>query len=297
MKYLVVTEKYYDYLEATAHASGIPTELLNDTERHLIDTLGKFKLRPATTPPASGMCIAIYGVPGVGKTTLAAQAALSNLGKPVLVIDAEGGSRAIAHMQDVYIADVKTWKEVVDVSNTVANTKNDFKTVVLDNMSEFQQIHMRSIVTGNNMPEIRDWGRNSNEMLGFTRLWRDISRDQGLNVIFIAWEAPELDESSGAKIIKRDLGFTPSLARQFPGIIDLVGHLTVDNQGTRILNFSPSNRTAAKFRRSQNEAAAKIPLTLYFGLNEYPLVDILNTLKGGLDWPQGKYLKKQQAST
>lgn len=256
----------------------------------MIDTLGKFKLRPATIPPASGMCIAIYGAPGTGKTTLAAQAALSDLGKPVLVIDAEGGSRAIAHMKDVYIADVKTWQEVVDVSNTVANTKNEFKTVVLDNMSEFQQMNLKRIV-GNGLPQIQHYGQNTNEMLGFVRLWRDIARDSGLNVIFIAWESPEKDESTG--IIKRDLGFTPSLAKQFPGIIDLVGYLTVDNSGTRILSFAPSTRTAAKFRRSQSEVAMQIPLTLYYGLNENPLVDLLNTLKGQLDWPTGKYLKKQ----
>lgn len=272
-------------------------EAIREGNWYNVETLGRFKLRPATTPPASGLCIAIYGVPGVGKTTLAAQAAMSELGSPVLVIDAEGGSRAISHMENVYIADVKTWREVNDISNAVANTKNEFKTVVLDNMSEFQQIHMRSIVTGNNMPEIRDWGRNSNEMLGFTRLWRDIARDQGLNVIFIAWESPEVDESSGAKIIKRDLGFTPSLAKQFPGIIDIVGHLTVDNRGTRILSFAPSTRNAAKFRRSQLEAAMQIPLTLYYGLNEYPMVDLLNTLKGGLDWPSGKYLRKAPQET
>lgn len=262
-------------------------EAIREGNWYNVETLGRFKLRPATTPPASGMCIALYGAAGVGKTTLAAQAALSPLGSPVLIIDAEGGSRAVAHMQNVYVADVKSWKEITEVSNEVAK-QAQFKTIVLDNMSEFQQINLKGIV-GNGMPQIQHYGQNTNEMLNFSRLWRDISRDTGVNVIFIAWESPEKDESTG--IIKRDLGFTPSLAKQFPGIIDIVGYLTVNQKGLRVLNFAPSVRNAAKFRRSQTEVAMQIPLQLTYGLNEYPMVDLLNTLKGGETWPTGRYVK------
>lgn len=267
--------------------------VVDEIERTKALKLGRFNLRPATTPPEAGLCIAIYGVAGVGKTTLAAQCALSELGKPVLVIDAEGGSRAIAHMQDVYIADVKTWKEVLEVSQEVVKTKPEFKTVILDNMSEFQQLNLKGI-TGGSVPQIQHYGQNTNEMLNFVRLWRDVSRDLGINVIFIAWESPEKDESTGA--IKRDLGFTPSLAKQFPGIIDIVGYLTVDIRGTRILEFAPSPRNAAKFRRSQSEIAMQIPLKLYYTIDEHPMVDLLNTLKGGEKWPVGRYTQKQSST-
>lgn len=261
-----------------------------------MESLGRFKLRPATTPPESGMCIALYGTPGVGKTTLAAQAALSPLGSPVIIIDAEGGTRAVAHMDNVQVPEgIRTWKDIIDISDILARGGHPFKTVVLDNMSEFQSWNMKSIV-GDKLPQIQDWGRNTNELLNFSRLWRDISRDTGVNVIFIAWESPEEDSSSGVKIIKRDLGFTPSLAKQFPGLIDIVGHLTVNPSGLRVLNFSPSNRSAAKFRRSQTEVAMQIPLQLTYGLNEFPMVDLLNTLKGGEPWPKGKYVKSTVAT-
>lgn len=254
-------------------------------------TFAGLNVRQATEETPAGISIAIYGAPGVGKTTLAAQASLSEYGGRTLFLDAEGGTRSISHLSNVDVIDIVDWNTFGKVTTELANPNApcEWGTIVLDNMSEFQAVNLRHIVD-KRMPEIRDWGQTTSDMLYVTRLYRDLARKRGFNVFYIVWEAPEKDETG---IIKRDVGFTPSLARQFPGILDIVGYLTVDNNGIRVLSFAPSVRTAAKFRRSRKEQAMKIPLTLYYGVDDTPMVDLLNTLKGDLPWPDGKYLLKK----
>jgi hypothetical protein len=247
-----------------------------------------------------GMCMAIYGPPGVGKTTFAAGAAQSALGSPVLFLDAEGGIRSISHDQTIEVIEVHDWATLIKFNQELMKTPPDqipWKTIVLDNMSEFQAVSLRRIVAGNEMAQIQDWGRCTQDMLLLTRFYRDLARVKGVSVILIAWETPDKDESTG--IVKRDVGFTPSLARQFPGIVDIVGYLEVMNDPpkyTRCLSFAPSPRTAAKFRRSRNENAMEIPYMIWYGADDNPMADLLATLKGGAKWPKQKYLKPAKGS-
>ena len=256
-------------------------------------TFAGLTVRQATEESPAGISMAIYGAPGVGKTTLAAQASLSEYGGRVLFLDAEGGTRSISHLDNVDVIDIHDWAQFGKVTNVLANPNEacEWGTIVLDNMSEYQAVNLKHIV-GKDIPQIQHWGQSTNDMLYVTRLYRDLARKRGFNVFYIVWEAPEKDEASG--IIKRDVGFTPSLARQFPGIIDIVAYLTVEADQTRVLSFAPSPRTAAKFRRSRSEAARDIPLVLYYNAEDLPMIDLLATLKGGQAWPTGKYTRKTQ---
>jgi hypothetical protein len=163
-------------------------------------------------------------------------------------------------------------------------------------MSEIQAVVLRSLTA--EAPQIQHYMQATVAMLALTRTMRDIARKQNINTILIAWDAPEKDESTG--VVKRDVGFTPSLARQFPGIVDIVGYLTVVNDPpryTRKLSFAPSPTTAAKFRRSRNERASQIPYELFYNLDDSnPMVDLLATMRGGVAFPKDKYLPPRRAS-
>lgn len=265
-----------------------------------MDKFAGFTIRKANEDNPAGISIAIYGKPGVGKTTLAAQASLCAEGGRTLILDAEGGARSISHLDNVDIIDITSWQQLAQISNELMNPNVSIPwgTIILDNMSEYQAIGINALA-GRENPQLQMYLKNTNEMLYLTRAYRDMARKRGVNVFFIAWESPEKDEFTG--ITKHDMGFTPSLARQFPGIIDIVIFLTSENdppQFTRVISFAPAPNTAAKFRRSRAEVAKDIPLVLYYTQDETPMVDLLATLKGGKAWPTGKYVyRRTQANT
>ena len=248
-------------------------------------------IKKASEMAAWGFCMVIYGAPGVGKTTLAATCADSLYGAPVLFCDADGGMRSISHRNDIDVIEVINWKQITSLTNEVQK-ECPWKTIVHDNLSEYRIVNMRSITA--EIPTWPEYNRNTTEMLVFIRKWRDIARLHGINVIFIAWDKSEKDESTG--FIKKELAFTPSLAETLPGVVDIIGHMTIENDPpifTRLLNFSPGPRTSAKFRRSKSEHASKIPLVI----PNPTMVDLLATLKGGEPWPESKYAKYEIKAT
>ena len=252
-------------------------------------TIGGLDIVKAADLAEWGMSVAIYGAPGVGKTTFCAQAIDSPFGAPVLDLDAEGGARSISHTA-VEIVTVDSWEKIKKVSASLfALTEIPWKTIILDNMSEYQSLSIKS-VAGGGPPQLQHWNQSTSDLLNLTRSYRDWGRKNSINVFFIAWEAPEKDETTG--LIKRDVGFTPSLARQFPGIVDIVGYLSVSSGDTRTLSFAPGKTTAAKFRRSLTEAARRMPLSFNYKLEDKPVVDILSTLRGGGEWPTDKYSRR-----
>ena len=258
-------------------------------------TFPKFGTRRATDM-TWGVCMAIYGPAGSGKSTLAAGAADSPDNSPLLIVDAEGGSRAVAHRADIEVLDVKSWKDIDDFTEAAKRTKDfPWKTVVFDNMSEYLSLLTNKVVgSGEDSPSQPQWGKITLEFLSFVRTWRDLSR-RGINVILIAWEDEEKDEVGR---VKHQLSFTPKIRSTFPGMIDIIGYLTVVDKsivGERLLDFAPSSRTASKFRRSQDEGAMQIPLKIQYGIGKVPMADILTVLKGGGTWPKDKYSTTQPA--
>lgn len=256
---------------------------------------------------------AVYGAPGSGKTTFLSDAADSEHGIPMLVADAEGGARAFAHRDDIDVAsfvdpdaDGSGWSDFDDfVNDLIMGRKglDKYKTIVVDNVSELLSLCIRWVVknisrgqgvTANDRPDQRDWNLVTQRMLIMIRKLRDYGRASGTNIFFIAWEAPEKDEQTG--ITKADVAFNPALARQFPGILDFVGYLTVVNATTRRLSFEASRTTAAKFRKSRMDAAQKIPGRFEYKIDDKPLVDILAVMKGGASWPSEKYAKNVSAA-
>ncbi len=76
--------------------------------------------------------------------------------------------------------------------------------------------------------------------------YRDLER----NLIIVCHEKEEKDESDG--ILKIRPAVTPKLGDTLMGLMDIVGHLTleIDKEGnqTRYLQVSPSRRVSAKTR-------------------------------------------------
>lgn len=263
-----------------------------------VQQLGRLTVKSATNLGTWGVCLAIYGPAGAGKTPISARVSETEWGGRVLDLDAEGGARSITHMKNVDVTEIKKWDDIEEATANIIRLtqvgKSPWGTIMLDNLSEYSAMCMTSIA-GSNIPQIQDWGKMTAKILNLVRVYRDFARTTGVNVIFIAWSAADVDENT--KLVRQGVGFNPGIASKFPGILDIVGYLTVES-GTqnRILSFAPSPRTDAKFRRALNENAAKIPLVIKFNESHNVLGDILATLKGGVAWPTERYLPNSVAT-
>lgn len=252
-----------------------------------------------------GVNILLYSKGGAGKTTLACTLADSEYGAPVLVVDAEGGTRVISHRDDITIIPVTDmnpqgangfgWGVIQEVANDIAAGRmKRFKTIIFDNMSEYIDLCIRHVIRtisrpieAHHRPDQNDWGKATSEMLLFTRRMRDYARTSGTNIIFIAWEIDVTNDNG--QVLREGLLFNPALARKIPGIVDTVALLTVEGK-SRELTLEPSSRTDAKFRRNDTELANQIPGVIrWTGKENAPLVHIIATLKGNVRFPIEKY--------
>lgn len=266
-------------------AEGIATQVPS--------TFGGVQILPiADAATSMGMFMGIYGSGGVGKTTIVGEVARKY--GPLLYVDAEGGGKSIKHIPNVHIAQITKWSEAANLCRDLQKPGHPFKAIVYDNMSELQSLCINSIA-GNNPVQIQHWGECTARMLKLTRDLREISRTQGVHVFMMAWDSIEQAESG--VVTKRGVGFTPSLARQFPGIVTYIGYLTpLDGYPSiRKLSFMVSTKTDAKFRVSPAENAATIPLELYIRKGSNVLADIIATESENEKFPFQKYGEPQQS--
>lgn len=235
---------------------------------------------------AAGFFFVLYGQGGAGKTTLAADAAL--LG-PTLHLDMEGGADAISHRDDVDVVPLYTWRDFEKMTDHLKKGDHGYTNIIVDNLVELVDMRLRSIAGNTDNIEIQEWGQMSRDVKYKTREYRDaIARKQGVNVFFLVWDADEKDDRG---TIKKDLAFSPSLRKEFPGIVTIIGHVAVTNDpNRRMLNFAPGPKTVSKFRRSADSAAQEVPFNIYYGINNLPMADVIRTMKGELKkWPTSKY--------
>lgn len=259
-----------------------------------------------------GVCFAIYGPPGAGKSTLAAQAAHSRFAGKVGVIDAEGGARAYGDHDDIDVFSVKDsddhhengmgYSAIEDILDDLVAGKlvpadaDKYGTIIVDNVSEINAFcvydTLRTVprnIDRKDRPDQKDWNTTTSRMLLLTRRFRDFAQATGTNVVFVAWDRLQEDRVTG--VSKKDLAMNPALANQLPGLLDMVGYLTIVGKGKRKLSFEASASTAAKFRRNPNEIAMSIPgeFDYDFGAPELPFSDLIDCLKGGVKFPAHKY--------
>lgn len=238
---------------------------------------------------ASGYNLTLYGKGGAGKTTLAATALNSRFIRDgrMLHCNAEGNGHVLHHLGErMKFTQILRWGQVEALTTHFKAHKHDhgYDCVIWDNMSELQELHIRSIVPEGTDKQIQHYGKNTAAMLDFTRTWRVLSEETKLVVIFIAWE-DAWKEDTGT--MHSQVQFTPSLQKQFPGIVSSVGLLTAEGRNLRKLSFIASKNNDTKLNRSQDSNAMGIPLELY----NPDLGPMLDTILGGDKFPTERYAR------
>lgn len=256
-----------------------------------VRTFAGLNIVDKNTPTA--ICIGIYGGGGSGKTSVVAQIVLSLHGTPALLVDIEGGSTSVEHLKDfgLDIVKPKSWDDIKKIRASIKRGDHGYKSIIWDNVSEIVNLCMRSITTLK-IPQIQHYGQVNSEMLEFIREQRDLARLEGINTLMVLWEEYEKDELM--MMTRKKLNLSPKLAAAVPGIVTMMGRLTVVGKAKsnyiRRLSFAPSEDSDAKFRVRPDEEAAKIPLELYLRRDSTFLPDFLATIRDGKPFPVENYL-------
>lgn len=217
------------------------------------------KFSKAPTKINRGIAFLIYANPGVGKTTLAATLPAGE----TLIINTEAGLGPLLGTNHlVYDLHGDNVAQLDELYKYLRTQKHPFKYVVLDNVSELEQWLILSLThqRGKEFTEIREYGDAAYKMREFLHLFRDLIY-QGITVVFNAWEFPlEIRNVDGCVITQTFPKLMKSVAPEFCGIVDVVGHLEVhEKSGKRWIRFGPSAQYITKTQFKGLDLAGEIP--------------------------------------
>jgi phage nucleotide-binding protein len=192
----------------------------------------------------NGIKALVYGMPGTGKTSLAAT--FGNI--PVVVISAEAGLLSLRG-HDIPVIEITSVADINDAYRFLSETEEgaQFKAIVIDSISELAETLLAS-----EKSKTKDgraaYGNTNEMMMEVMRAFRDLP---GRHVLFIAKLEKQKDEMTGA------IMFAPSmpgarLGQAIPYLTDEVFAMRVekdsDGNSVRMLQTQPDFQWTAKDR-------------------------------------------------
>ena len=208
----------------------------------MIDINDIVAIKPPRKPQEKGSYL-FYGLPGVGKTSLAGSAAeIETMGK-VLLIDFEGGSSVLSkNYPNVDVAAVPDWSTTEELIFALVDEEHEYKTVILDTAGEAQHFIMAESSDDNPYEKWDDAWRKLTAAV-------KILHKSDMNVIVLAHAENERSEFDGTKQIRPYFQGRRS-QNELPKVFDVIGYLSIDEDDdeTRILQAKPLSDTVGKDR-------------------------------------------------
>lgn len=216
---------------------------------------------PVTTAQArlDSLNMLIYGDSSVGKTWLAGSASEVASMAPVLFIDVEGGSLTLGSaFPSVDIVRITEWKELDDIYGELYSMKHQYKTVVIDSLTELQYFNMERIMAelvkkgrssgkdvDPDVPDQREWGISRSQIRRVVTAFRDLP----MHTIFTALAKVEKSKRTGLETTLPSL--PGKLANEIPALVDMVLYMyvkLVNDTTNRLLLTSRTEKEIAKDR-------------------------------------------------
>lgn len=178
---------------------------------------------------------AIYGRPGTGKTTFA-----GTFPKPIAYIDIrDQGTASLRGLKGVKVLQLEDIDELEEVLRHLRKHHKEYKTVVLDTVSQLQQMAVEELFDGKQLKKgkrpgdwgtmsMQDWGTVTGKLKRLIIDFRDLA-DLGLNVVFLAQEKvskEEYEEKAGSgTVLSATVGpsVAASVAEVLNGAVAVVG--------------------------------------------------------------------------
>jgi phage nucleotide-binding protein len=228
----------------------------------------------------------IYGDSGIGKTTLAGSADVVAEMSPTLVVDVEGGTESLRHAYpNVDVVRVKTWNEMQQVYDELHAGRHKYQTVILDSLTEIQKFSMMQIMfdliekkgeeVDPDVPGMREWGKNIEQIRRFVRGFRDLP----MNAIFTSLAKEDKNPRTGKS--KTMPSLSGKVAAEVPAFLDVVLYYyikRVDDVEKRLLLSTPTETIIAKDR------TARLPVVI----EDPTMSKIYAAIIGGQELPEAE---------
>ena len=228
-------------------------------------TLGGLKVQTATEL-TTYINMLVYGNPGAGKTVFSGSADAVPELRPVLFIDVEGGTLSLRdRYPDVDVVRVESWNDMQSVYDELYVMEHGYRTVVLDSLTEIQKFSMFNIMQqvlrenpdrDPEVPSIREWGKNIEQIRRLVRAFRDLP----MNTVLTALAVSDKDSDSGRIITRPSL--SGKLAMEVSGFVDIVGYQytkVVEGEVLRLMMTQGTDRQIAKDRSDTLPAIIENP--------------------------------------
>lgn len=226
----------------------------------------------------------IYGRSGTGKTTLA-----STFPKPLLLLDInDQGDESAGDAKKVSVLDIATIEEFENALLYLHAHPDEYATVVIDTVTQLQDVLMRETIKPKEGKRIGDWGTITKQEWGHIagRMKTFISdlRDLPLNAVFLAQDrVHNLDEDSDPEFgLEPEVGprLMPSVASHLNAAVGVIGHTYIRERRKEkksiidyCLGIGPSPTHIHKVRKSKT-----IKLPSFIVDPNYD--DIIDAIKG-----------------
>lgn len=209
-----------------------------------------------------GLSLLFYAEPGIGKTTLSSTLPVGE----TLIINCEGGIGPLlgtGHIVfDLNADNMERLPELYKYIRT--DKKHPFKHIVIDNISQLEQWMILYVMKKQNkqFPDLRVYGDTASLMRNTLTLWRDLATENGIVVVFNAWEMRlEIKQDTGVinTMVYPKLG--KKLAPDIAGLVDVAGHLEVDKSNRRWIRIGHSEEclTKCQFKGLDDGEEADLP--------------------------------------
>lgn len=236
----------------------------------------------------------LYGRSATGKTTLAC-----SFPKPLILLDAKDkGTDSVSDQDGVDVLDINTWDDFETMYWYLKKYPKKYKTVVIDTLSQVQQIAIEKQV-GDNLTDGKragDWGtmtkRDWGTVASALKTWIINFRDLPMEVVFIAQDRIfNMEEDDEVEGIAPEVGpgLMPSVTKHLNAAVTVIGNtfirrkVTVTGKGKNkkekskiqyCLRIGPHETYTTKMRKPKK---VELPPILINPIYE----DLTEIIKGG----------------
>jgi hypothetical protein len=207
----------------------------------------------------------IYGESGVGKTLLGGMAAFVPEMAPLLVIDIEGGTHTLSHLDTDQILVVPDpdeqrplrWTDIQKIYNDLYNGRHPFKTVMVDSGTEAQALNIGHLLgydgkvnLAADLPKFEEWNETTTHMRRFFRAFRDLRMNFICTALTYESPDPRTAKADNPRMVIRP-NFTQKLRSEVPAFFDTVLYMYSKINGeanTRYVQTDKDNYVSAKCR-------------------------------------------------